>query len=79
MSTLTLTLAAERYAAANASDPFALARAQAHLRNGVASYALPDGKPGYYDAEEHQERREMVVNGKVISWSATIYRNVARP
>lgn len=55
--------AAERYTLADKSDPFALARAKCHLRNGVASYATPDGGKGYYDAE--------LING--------VYHNVCRP
>ena len=68
--------AAKRYALADKSDPFALARAQCHLRNGVASYALNDGSPGYYDAEEAIETR-VLPNG--TEYKATVYRNISRP
>jgi hypothetical protein len=66
-TTLEMHQAALRYALSDPSDPFAYARAKAHLRNGVASYANLDGKSAYYDAEE------VVDHGKVV------YRNVVRP
>jgi hypothetical protein len=45
-----------RYAAADKSDPFALARALTHLSNGICSRA-EDGTPGHYDAEKGVETR----------------------
>jgi hypothetical protein len=73
-------LAAERYALSDKSDPFALARAKTHLRNGIASFSHPDGGKGYYDAEETTERREIIMpNGETLAWNATVYRNVMKP
>lgn len=44
--------AAQRYAAFDKSDPFTLARALCHIRQGLCSYT-EDGEAGDYDAEEH--------------------------
>jgi len=72
--------AAERYAASDASDPFALRRAITQLRNGIASYATKDGKAGYHDAEEYQETRSLTLpSGKRMEWQVTAYKNVCRP
>jgi hypothetical protein len=72
--------AAKRYAASDASDPFAFNRAMTHLANGVASYANKDGNKGYYDAELHHEPRAIVMpNGKTLEWQAEVYRNIYRP
>lgn len=59
---------AHRYAEANKSDPFALARALTHIRVGIAEYAVgKEGGPGYYDATE--DRNE---------YGQKIWRNVGR-
>lgn len=71
-----MVLAAARYADANKSDPFAMARAMTHINNGIAEYATGrDATPGYYDAEEGVETR-MLPDG--TAYQATIYKNVAR-
>jgi hypothetical protein len=64
--------AAKRYAAFDKSDPFALARALCHIRQGLCNYTA-DGKEGWYDAEEHS-RVEGV--GGVVS---THFTNMVRP
>lgn len=72
--------AAKRYAAANASDPFAYARAMTHIGNGIAVYADREGKPSYYDAELDTETRYLpTANGGMgEAYQATVYKNVAR-
>lgn len=65
-------LAAENYARADKSDPFAYARAIAHIKSGVATIIrgtpplhkfdkqqrVPDdGKPAYWDAHPVDERK----------------------
>jgi hypothetical protein len=72
--------AAERYAKADNSDPFAYARAMAHLRNGVAEYSNKDGQATFYSAELHYEPRAIKMpNGQVLEWQAEVYRNRFRP
>jgi hypothetical protein len=68
--------AARRYAAANASDPWALPRALAHIRNGIASHFTQDGKDAFYNADPFQETR-MTASGK--EYVVTVYRNMIRP
>jgi hypothetical protein len=63
--------AAKRYAAFDKSDPFALARALCHIRQGLCKYTL-EGKEGWYDAEEHST---FGVGGVV----STYYTNMVRP
>lgn len=69
-------MAAERYAAAERSDPFAYSRAMRHIQNGIAVYAKEDGSKGYYDAEEGTETRTLP-DGR--EYQATVYRNIQRP
>lgn len=75
--------AAKRYAAADPSDPFALARARTHLRNGLAGVSMgPDGKVLYapYDAEPSRELRRIErADGSALEWDAITYRNRVRP
>lgn len=75
--------AAERYAKAENSDPFAKARAMAHIKNGIATYARQDGGIGYYDAEEATETRYLPNPDGIADltkpYEATVYRNVMRP
>lgn len=72
--------AAERYAAADNSDPFVIARAMAHMRNGVASYSNKDGEQAFYNADETTELRVLALpNGKTLEWQVTSYRNRFRP
>lgn len=68
--------AAERYAAADKSDPFTLARCQAHIRNGVASLYTQGGQEAFYNAEEAQEMRKMPDGSE---YPVTVYRNIIRP
>ena len=65
--TTVMLLAAKRYALSDPSDPFAYARAKAHLRNGVASFAGVDGKGAYYAAAASPAPGPLC------------YRNVVRP
>ena len=76
---------AERYAAADKSDPFTLARCHAHMRNGIAShhrgedskeYSLSSGVDAFYDAKEYTEQRT-TADGK--EYPVTVYRNIVRP
>lgn len=63
---------AYEYAKAEKSDPFALARALAHVRQGCAG-------PGDYDAEETTETRA-IDNGRggIEEYQAVVYKNVKR-
>jgi len=74
--------AAKRYAAADRSDPFALARAIAHLRNGIAG-SLQNGDEAIYDASEFTETRQLppgvtLSNGDT-AFEVKAYRNITRP
>lgn len=56
--------AAKRYAASEKSDPFALNRAMAHIRNGIVGFQVDkNGKPtaekAWYDADHFQETRSL--------------------
>lgn len=68
--------AAQRYAAANSSDPFALARARAHIKNGIASPFNKDGDRAYYDADLDYEIRRLP-DGR--EYRAPIYTYAVRP
>lgn len=60
---------ARRYAAANRSDPFALARALSHVANGVAGYrwqANNEREDAFYDAKQGTEDRTLP-KGQVFS------------
>jgi len=73
---------AKLYAAADASDPFAYARAMTHLGNGTACYTNGDGQEAFYSAEEYSETRQLPngPNGeKGEEYQATVYRNRFRP
>ncbi len=67
--------AARRYAIADKSDPFTLARAMSHLRSGIASFNN-DGEPAFYRADPVAETRKLP-DGR--TYTATAYRNLARP
>lgn len=71
--------AAQRYAKADASDPFAFARAITHLRNGIASRLTSSGKAAYYDATEDTEPRSIETPTGKVEWRAVVWRNVSRP
>lgn len=72
--------AAQRYAAADRTDPFALARARAHIKNGIADLDA-DGAP-HYDADEVLETRRLPDGMKFLDGSDTYevkaYRNIKR-
>lgn len=71
---------ARNYAAADNSDPFALARAMTHLRNGIASLSNERGEDAFYSAEPYLETRQIALpQGGVLEWQATAYRNRIRP
>lgn len=70
---------ARNYALADNSDPFALARAMTHLRNGVAGFGYK-GEDCFYSAEPYPVQRSIALpNGKTLEWTATEYRNRCRP
>jgi len=50
---------AERYAAADKSDPFAIARIKAHLKSGIASVAVTgkEVREDFYTADENHSNR----------------------
>ncbi len=67
--------AAEMYARAEKSDPFARARIRTHMNNGVCGFTQQGGD-AFYSAEEHMEDR-MLDNG--TKYQAPVYRNRVRP
>lgn len=68
------------YANADRSDPFAFARAIAHIKCGVASVNNATQQKGYYDAEPYEGTREVVKDGiKIGEVKTTLYRGVVRP
>lgn len=74
--------AAERYAASDKSDPFALARARTHMRNGVAGF-LQNGQDAFYNADEASETVNMpggttMMDGST-SFQRTVYRSAVLP
>lgn len=75
--------AAERYAAAEPSDPFLRNRMAAHMRNGVASFRAiePDvGGDAFYSATEGQETRTYDgFNGQPVEYQAVVYTQRRRP
>lgn len=66
---------ARNYAAGEKSDPFTLARAMAHIANGVADVSQ-NGDDRFYKADPAQEQRYLP-NGE--QYSVTVYRNMQRP
>jgi len=66
---------ARNYAAGEKSDPFALARAHAHILSGVAD-VKQNGEDAFYKADPAQEQRYLP-NGE--AYSVTVYRNMQRP
>ncbi len=67
--------AAVRYAAADKSDPFCLARCYAHMRNKVCGFNQ-SGQDAFYSADAYSEER-VTADGK--SYIVTSYRNIVRP
>ncbi len=74
--------ALRRYARAERSDPFVLARGMAHLKTGVAGYRQAKGQyhqagdAALYDAEPFVEERK-TPNGE--TYMITAYKNRVRP
>lgn len=75
------------YAAADRTDPFAMARMVTHIDNGVAGlhrglnkdYDIAPG-PAFYNAEMHREARKIVgSDGQEQVFDVPVYRNVVRP
>lgn len=72
--------AAEYYVAYDKSDPFALARAKAHIANGIAQLYNQEGKPAFYSADPYQETRSFTDGlGRLVEYPVTVYRNLVRP
>lgn len=73
---------AERYARADRSDPFALARAMTHIRNGIVGLRS-DGYEACYSADEHMETRTLPDGMKFSNgdtdYQVRTYRNITRP
>ena len=67
---------AQRFAAAEKSDPFAFARAMTHINNGKICRPNQHGEPCTYDAEPYTEMRRLP-DGR--EYSVVVYRNVRRP
>ena len=86
--------AAARYAAADKSDPFTLARCHAHMRNGVANYRK-DAEPFLWqgsakgkmervtpEPDAHYnatEAQETRITAAGDDYPVTVYRNIVRP
>lgn len=66
---------AQRYAAADKSDPFAFSRAMTHIRNGICK-TRPDGEAADYDAEMASEMRKLPDG---TEYQVSIYRSLKRP
>lgn len=65
--------AAIRYAAFDRTDPFAMRRAIAHMKNGVA------GALQYNASEQEVTREKQSMNGKTLRYKAIEYHSVSRP
>lgn len=66
---------AELYALADASDPFAYARAMTHLQNGVAEYANANGQEPYSETRKLPDENDRPGE----EYQAMVYRNRFRP
>lgn len=66
--------AAQRYADSDKSDPFAYARAVAHMNNGIAGFKQ-DGSEAFYSAEEIVTQ-EVLPDGQKFSDGTHIYNGV---
>ena len=66
-----LTEAAQHYAAFDRTDPFVLARMSTHARHGILGY----------QAAPFRVHRHYVnpLTGKTVEYTATEFRNIARP
>ncbi len=75
---------ARRYAAADPSDPFAYARAKAHIKTGIGSIdPLKKDCVDSYDAESGTESRVLPEDGERTkeerTYQVVVYRNRRRP
>lgn len=74
--------AAERFIAANKSDPFIRARVYTHMRNGIASF-LQNGEDAFYHATAVEETVHLPAGDKLsngdTSFIRTAYKNLVRP
>ena len=70
--------AAERYAKANRSDPWALARALTHIRTGVVGYVERGNEmsDALYDATPHTEFRTTALGEQ---YPVQVFGSVVRP
>lgn len=68
--------AARRWAAANASDPFALTIALHYIKRNPKPTFNKEGQPTEYDAEEFYETRVLPDGTK---YKVIAYRNLVRP
>jgi hypothetical protein len=66
---------AQRYAAAEKSDPFAFSRAMTHIRNDICR-TRPDGEAADYDAEMASEMRKLPDG---TEYQVSVYRSLKRP
>jgi hypothetical protein len=70
----------ENYAAAERTDPFAMARAIAHHKIGLDRSAHRDGGGNNYDATPTVEHREYIdKSGETVRYTVPAYKNVQRP
>ena len=72
---------AERYIAADRTDPFTRDRVYSHMANGVASVKRAE-KPyldGYYDAERYHESRFYMNGTNKVEYTVPAYRSMVRP
>jgi hypothetical protein len=66
---------AHNYAAADRSDPFALARAMAHIRSGLCGLKA-NGDEAIYSAQPYIETRKLPSGEE---YTVTAYKNAMRP
>lgn len=71
---------AKNYTKMDRSDPFTLARCLTHVNMGICR-SRPDGDKldCCYAAEEYQEERSFVVDGRTVSFTVPAYKNLVRP
>lgn len=84
-----MTRAASEYARADRTDPFAVARAMAHIKSGVAAvrrgasnadYDLEAMQESFYDAKPRRVEEDVLHNGVVIGSKTVVrYYSVVRP
>jgi hypothetical protein len=67
--------AAKRYALADRTDPWTLARIEAHMRNGICGFT-DNGLDAFYSADSYVEERVTVTG---TTFPVTVYRNIVRP